>query len=174
MCYNYSLSQHIVLGAIKKQAEILSDKGLTVEYCERTFAEKMQPLEEQVLKVEQAIKKQEYEDFETHEKFGIGEISRSELEAMQKVSGRKMEKLKEHLVSAQEKYADRKKEYEEYIAGVKAVYRVNGAVSLDRETLVMLIDRIVIHPTGEFEITWNFEKGFRKETSKYRKGAKSL
>lgn len=116
----------------------------------------------------------EYEDFETHEKFGIGEISRTELEAMQKVSGRKMEKLKDRLDSAQEKYADKKKEYESYIAGIKAVYRVNGVTSLDRETLVTLIDRIVIHPTGDFEITWNFEKGFRTETSRYRKGAKSL
>ena len=116
----------------------------------------------------------EYEDFETHEKFGIGEISRTELEAMQKVSGRKMEKLKDRLDSAQEKYADRKKEYELYIAGIKAVYRINGVTSLDRETLVTLIDRIVIHPTGDFEITWNFEKGFRTETSRYRKGAKSL
>lgn len=165
---------HIVLGAIKKQAEILSDKGLTMEYCEKTFAEKMKPLEEKILKAEQAIKKQEYEDFETHEKFGIGEISRKELEAMQKVSRKKMEKLKERLDSAQEKYADRKKEYESYIVGIKAVYRVNGVTSLDRETLVTLIDRIVIHPTGDFEITWNFEKGFRTETSRYRKGAKSL
>ena len=54
-------------------------------------------------------------------------------------------------------------------------YVVNdGVTSLDRETLVTLIDRIVIHPTGDFEITWNFEKGFRTETSRYRKGAKSL
>ena len=165
---------HIVLGAIKKQAEILSDKGLTVEYCEKAFAEKMQPLEEKVLKAEQAIKKQEYEDFETHEKFDIGEISRTELEAMQKVSGKKMEKLKDRLVTAQEKYADRKKEYEAYIAGIKAVYGVNGSVFLDRETLLMLINRIVIHPTGEFEIIWNFEKVFCTEISKYRKGAKSL
>lgn len=168
------LLDQIVLGAIKEQAQILSDKGFTVECCEKTFAEKMKPLEEKVLKAEQAIKKQEYEDFEKHEKFGIGEISRTELEAMQKVSQRKTAKLKERLELAQEKYSDKKKEWERYIAGIKAVYRVNGVASLDRETLVTLIDRIVMQPSGEFEITWNFEKGFRTETAKYRKGAKKL
>lgn len=143
------LLDQIVLGAIKKQAQILSDKGFTVECCEKTFAEKMKPLEEKVLKAEQAIKKQEYEDFETHEKFGTGEISRTELEAIQKVSQRKMAKLKERLEMAQEKYSDRKKEWEKYIAGIKVVYRVNGVASLDRETLAMLIDRIVMQPSGE-------------------------
>ena len=51
---------------------------------------------------------------------------------------------------------------------------MNGVPALDRETLLILIDKIVIFPDGSFEITWNFEKGFRTENSKYRKRAKKL
>ena len=165
---------HIVLEAIKKQAQLLSDKGITLDYCESTFKDKLKPLEEKIRKAEEAIKKQEYEDFETHGRYGTGEISRKEMETLQAVSEKKLVKLKERLTVAKDKYADRKKELDEYTAGVKAAYRVNGVPSLDRETLITLIDKIVIHPSGEFEITWNFEKGFRSEADKYRKGAKKI
>lgn len=80
-----------------------------------------------------------------------------------------MEKLKACLDFAQEKYVNRKKEYEAYISGIKDVYCVNGTVSLDQETLLMLIDRIVIDPTGDFEITWNFEKGFARKLQNIEK-----
>lgn len=168
------LLDHIVLEAIKRQMQLLSDKGITVDFCEKTFADKLKPLEEKIEKAEADIKKQEYEDFETHGRYGTGEISREEMETMQAASAKKLSKMKDRLSAAQGKYAERKKELDDYTAGVKAAYRVNGVPSLDREMLVTLIDRIVIHPSGEFEITWNFEKGFRAESSKYRKGAKNL
>lgn len=165
---------HIVVEAIKKQVQLLSDKGITLDYCEQTFSEKLKPLEDRALKAEQAIKKQEYEDFETHEQFGIGKISRKELERLQAAAEKKMIKLKERLDAAQKKLADKKKEYRDYTSGIKAAYRVNGVPALDRETLLILIDKIVIFPDGSFEMTWNFEKGFHTENSKYRKRAKKL
>ena len=165
---------HIVLEAMKKQITLFTNKGMTVAFCEEAFAEKLKPLEEKVGKAEQAVRQQEYKDFETHEKFGTGEISRAELERLQAASEKKINKLRAALTDAQDRYASRKKEQVDFIQGLKALYRVNGKASLDRETLVTLIDRIKLDPTGDVEIAWNFKKGFKPVTERHKKGAKNL
>ena len=160
---------HIVAESIKKQVQLLSDRGITVDWCERTFSEKLKVLENKVQKAEADLKKQEYAEFELHERYGIGQMSREELEAAQEKSDRQIMKLREKINDAQLQYSGRKNKYDGYMTAVKAAYRANSEGQLDGDILSAFIERIVIHPKGDFEIYWKFEKGFQTDSGRFKK-----
>ena len=116
----------------------------------------------------------EYEDFETHGRFGMGEISREEMTAYHKTSEKKMAKLRERLYTAEDKQAAIRKDWDDYTHGIEALYRVNGKRKPDRDMLVVLIRKISIKHNGEFTIEWNFDRKFKPVDGSYVKGAKKI
>ena len=164
----------IVMESMKMQMQLFSDKGITVEWCGEEAAKKLKSAEERVTKIQTEIAKLEYEDFEMHGRFGTGEINRDEMTAYHNSSEKKMTKLRERLSAAEDKQAAVRKDWDDYIHGIEALYRVNGKRKPDRDMLVALIKKISIKHNGEFTIEWNFDRKFKAVDGSYVKGAKKI
>lgn len=164
----------VVMENLKMQMQLFTDKGITTDWCREEAEKKIKPAQNRVKKIQTEISTLEYEDFEMHGKFGIGEISREEMTTYQKSSERKMTKLRERLSVAEEKEADIRKDWNEFTHGIKALYRVNGKRKPDRDMLVTLIRKISIKHSGEFTIEWNFDRKLKPVDGSYVKGAKKI
>lgn len=116
----------------------------------------------------------EYEDFEMHGRFGVGEINREEMTAYQKSSEKKMAKLRERLSAAEDKESEIRKDWNDFTHGIEALYRANGKRKPDRDTLLTLIRKITIKHSGKFTIEWNFDRKFKPVDGSYVKGAKKI
>ncbi len=164
----------VVMETLKMQMQLFTDKGITTDWCREEAEKKLKPAQNRVKKIQAEISTLEYEDFEMHGKFGIGEISREEMTAYQKSSEKKMAKLRERLSAAEEKESEIRKDWNEFTNGIKALYRVNGKRKPDRDMLVTLIRKISIKHSGEFTIEWNFDRKFKSVDGSYVKGAKKI
>lgn len=164
----------VVMETLKMQMQLFTDKGITTEWCREEAEKKLKPARNRVKKIQAEISTLEYEDFEMHGKFGIGEISREEMTAYQKSSEKKMAKLRERLSAAEEKESEIRKGWNEFTNGIKALYRANGKRKPDRDMLVTLIRKISIKHSGEFTIEWNFDRKFKSVDGSYVKGAKKI
>lgn len=164
----------IVMETLKMQMQLFTDKGITTEWCREEAEKKLKPARNRVKKIQAEISTLEYEDFEMHGKFGIGEISREEMTAYQKSSEKKMAKLRERLSAAEEKESEIRKGWNEFTNGIKALYRANGKRKPDRDMLVTLIRKISIKHSGEFTIEWKFDRKFKSVDGSYVKGAKKI
>ena len=164
----------VVMETLKMQMQLFTDKGITTEWCREEAEKKLKPARNRVKKIQAEISTLEYEDFEMHGKFGIGEISREEMTAYQKSSEKKMAKLRERLSAAEEKESEIRKGWNEFTNGIKALYRANGKRKPDRDMLVTLIRKISIKHSGEFTIEWNFDRKFKSVDGSYVKGAEKI
>lgn len=164
----------VVMESLKRQVQLFSEKGITARWCREEMDMKLKLVEDRLKKIRTEISALEYEDFEMHGKFGTGEISREEMTAYQKSSGKKLAKLRGRLSAAEGKEADVCKDWDDYTHGIEALYRVNGKRKPDRDMLVALIRKISIKHNGEFTIEWNFDRKFKPVDGSYVKGAKKI
>ena len=164
----------VVMEALKMQVQLFSDKGITTDWCREEAEKKIKRAQNRVRKIQAEISTLEYEDFEMHGRFGVGEIIREEMTAYQKSSEKKMAKLRERLSAAEDKESEIRKDWNDFTHGIEALYRANGKRKPDRDTLLTLIRKITIKHSGEFTIEWNFDRKFKPVDGSYVKGAKKI
>ncbi len=164
----------VVMEALKMQVQLFSEKGITTDWCREETEKKIKPAQNRVKKIQAEISTLEYEDFEMHGRFGVGEINREEMTAYQKSSEKKMAKLRERLSVAEDKESEIRRDWNDFTHGIEALYRANGKRKPDRDTLLTLIRKITIKHSGEFTIEWNFDRKFKPVDGSYVKGAKKI
>ena len=162
----------IVTEALKMQVQLFSDKGITAGWCREEAEKRRKAAEGKAEGIRKEIARQEREEFEMYGRYAAHEIGLEEMDAFRDSSGRKMAVLEKQFSAEEEKAVAVRKECDDYIRGIEALYRSNGSVVPDREMLSALIRKISIKTNGDFLIEWNFGRDVEPVEGHYMKGAK--
>lgn len=146
----------IVAAGIRKEAAKLSDKGITVSYCNQVMGERIRELEKKLEKAGNRCARIEGEQFEGYQKYALGEVGREEYLKHRDHCEKRILTCRNEMKEMEDRIAAERKDMEKSMLVIKSLYRTNGKKLLEDGLLHMLVERIEVSPDGNIAIAWEF------------------
>lgn len=112
--------------------------------------------------MEKKIEKLNYEESKAYQGFVIGEVSREEFRRMQKKSADAVMRLRGQISNEEANRRRYKRFFGKKLQWLRAIYRFQSELYLDRNMLEHLVHSIYLYPNNRMEINLNFKDEYEE------------
>lgn len=154
----------VVHNLLTTQIAVLTDSDRTEASMRGVMDRELKEHDMRIQKIQKQIDRKNYEESKEYQSYVTGEITRADFKCRQKKNADAIMRLWGQITDEEASRRRVKRFCEKKIQWLKAIYRFQSEVSLDRNMIKILVDSIYLYPDKRLVINLNFKDEYARMT----------
>ena len=152
----------VVNNLLTTQIAVLTDSDRTEASMRGVMDRELKERDMRIQKIQKQIDMKNYEESKEYQSYVTGEITKADFKCRQEKNADAIMRLRGQIADEEASRRRVKRFCEKKIQWLKAIYRFQSEVSLDRNMIKMLVDSIYLYPDKRLVINLNFKDEYAR------------